>query len=155
TPFNYQVLSTANPQATYALTAAPTGMSIDATTGLIAWTPTAVGSSSLTVQASNSVGQAAQTFSINVVLATPAAPTGLKAVGVSSTAIRLSWDGSTDPNVTSYDVYRRTFLHDPRGSGGSYIYSRVASNVTSTSVTISGTSVSGTYLVSAVNTAGM
>ena len=34
----------------------------------------------------------------------------------------LSWNASTDPNVTSYDVYRRTFAPRPRGSGGTYHY---------------------------------
>ena len=155
TPYNYQVLSTANPQATYSLTTAPDGMTINASTGLITWTPTSLGSSSVTLQASSSVGQTSQTFAINVVLPTPLPQTGLIATGLSTTAIRLSWSPSPDPNVTSYNVYRRTFLHDPKGSGGSYYYSRVASNVTSTSVTISGTSVAGTYLVSTVNSAGM
>ena len=155
TPFNYQVLSTANPQAIYSLTAWPAGMTINASTGLISWTPTALGSSSVTVQASNSVGQTSQTFSMSVVLATPPAPTGLTGFGVSTTAIGLSWNASPDPDVTSYNVYRQYFAHSPRGSGGSYYYSRVASNVTSTSVMISGTSVSGTYVVTAVNSAGM
>jgi hypothetical protein len=40
----------------------PAGMTINPSTGLISWTPTAVGSSSATVQASNPVGQTSQTF---------------------------------------------------------------------------------------------
>jgi hypothetical protein len=38
--YSYQVLSTANPQATYSLTTAPSGMTINASTGAISWTPT-------------------------------------------------------------------------------------------------------------------
>ncbi len=152
--YSYQVLNASNPQATYTLTTAPAGMTVDTNTGLISWTPSYATESvaNVTVVASNCVGQATQSFTVAVA---PATPTGLAGVGVSTSAIKLSWDASTDPNVTGYNVYRRTFLHDPRGSGGSYHYSVIASNVTSTSVTISGTSVAGTYLVSAVNSAGV
>jgi MBG domain/Immunoglobulin domain/Kelch motif/Galactose oxidase, central domain len=149
--YGYQVLSTANPQATYALSAAPAGMTINASTGLISWTPTYATEviASVTVVASNSAGQATQTFSIGVA---PQTPTGLTGAGVSTTAVSLSWNPSADPNVTGYNVYRRTFVHSPRGSGGSYVYSRIASNTPATSITITG---AGSYLVSAVNTAGL
>jgi hypothetical protein len=151
--YAYQVLSTANPQSTYALTTAPAGMTIDPNTGLISWTPTYAteGIEAVTVVASNSLGQASQTYSIKVA---PQTPTGLTGIGNSTTSIRLSWNASADPNVTGYDVYRRTFVHSPRGSGGSYVYSRVVSNIATNSATLSG-SVSGDYLVSAVNSAGL
>jgi hypothetical protein len=70
--YNYQVLSTGNPQPTYSLTAFPTGMSINSVTGLISWTPTAsqVGTFTVTVQANNFAGQAAQTLSIQIVAPT-------------------------------------------------------------------------------------
>lgn len=150
-PYSYQVLSTGNPQATYTLTTAPAGMSIDSNTGLITWLPTYTteGIQNVTVVASNYAGQATQSFSISVA---PQTPTGLTGVGVSTTAVSLSWDASTDPNVTGYDVYLRTFVHSPRGSGGSYVYSLVASDVPSNSVTLSR---AGTYLVSAVNSSGV
>jgi MBG domain/Kelch motif/Immunoglobulin domain/Galactose oxidase, central domain len=152
--YSYQVLTSANPAATYTLNAAPSGMQIDPNTGLITWTPNYAteSSQSVTVVASNSVGQTTQTFSISVA---PQTPTGLSGVGTSKTSISLSWNASTDPNVTGYNLYRRTFVHSPRGSGGSYVYSRVASNISSSSVTISGSSASGTYLVSAANSAGV
>ena len=150
--YSYQVLSTANPQASYTLSAAPAGMTINGSTGLITWTPTALGSYSVTVQASNSVGQASQTFSINVVLPAPATPTGLTGTGLSTTSIGLAWNASTDPYVTSYDIYRQYFIHGGKGSGGSYYYVLVASGITSTSVTIVG---GGTYSVTAVNSSGI
>ena len=151
TSFNYQVSSTANPQATYSLTAAPAGMTIDPNTGLISWTPTSLGSSSVTVQASNSVGQTSQTFPINVVLPTPATPTGVIGTSLSTTAVQLSWNASTDPYVASYDIYRQYVAHSPKGSGSTTDYSLIASGITGTSVTISG---SGTYSVTAVNSEG-
>jgi hypothetical protein len=149
--YAYQVLSTGNPQASYSLAAAPTSMTINAATGLIRWTPTALGSYSVTVQASNAVGQTLQTYSINVVLPTPAAPTGVTGTSLSRSTVGLSWNASPDPYVTTYDVYKQYFAHSPRGSGGSYYYSLVASGITTTSVVLSG---SGTYSVTAVNSQG-
>ena len=105
--FAYQVLSTGNPQPVYTLTSAPTGMTINGYTGLVNWTPTAVGSYSVTVQASNGVGVASQSFSLQVVLPTPAAPTGVAATYLSTTTASLSWNASSDPNVTSYSVYQQ------------------------------------------------
>ena len=149
--YAYLVTSTGNPQATYSLTTNPAGMTIDAGTGQISWTPTTLGSYSVTVQASNGVGVASQSFSINVVLPTPAAPTGVTGTSLSTTTVGLSWNASTDPYVTSYDIYRQYVTHSPRGSGSTITYSMIASGITTTSVTIAG---SGTYSVTAVNSAG-
>jgi hypothetical protein len=150
--YSYQVLSTGNPQATYSLTTAPVGMTINPSTGLINWKPTALGSYSVTVQASNAVGQASQTYSLKVVLPTPAAPKGLSGTGLSTTTVGLSWQPSADPYVTSYDIYKEYFAHSPRGSGVSVYWSLVASGITTTSATIVG---SGTYAVTAVNSQGI
>ena len=149
--YSYQVLSTANPQAAYALTTAPAGMTINPSTGLISWTPgySTEGVESVTVVASNSVGQATQSFSITV---SPQAPTGVTGNAISTTQVSLSWNASSDPNVTSYDVYKQYFVHGGKGSGGSYYYSLVASGITTNSATLSG---SGTYAVTAVDSAGL
>jgi hypothetical protein len=154
--YTYQVTSTGNPQAAYLLAAAPAGMTINASTGLINWTPTALGSYSVTVEASSPVSPALQSFTINVVLPTPAAPTGVTGTTLSPTTVGLSWNASTDPNVVSYDVYQQIahVYHSPRGSGGgvTYTYPLVASGITSTSVVLTA---SGAYAVTAVNSAGM
>ena len=158
--YAYQVLSTANPQATYTLVSAPVGMTIDAKTGLIAYAPNYAGEGihTITIRADNFAGQTTQTFSLKVV---PPAVTGLKAVGATTTSINLSWTASNDPNVTSYKVFERTFLHNPRGSGGRYIYSLVASSITATAYKVGGlkTSTAGggshTYVVVAVDFAGL
>jgi len=152
TGYGYQVLSTANPQAAYSLTVAPAGMTINPSTGVISWTPTSaaeVGVQNVTIVASNSVGQTSQSFAISVA---PQAPTGLTGAPLTTSTVSLSWNASADPNVTGYNIDRLAFAHSPRGSGGSYYYVRVASNVTSNSVTVAG---SGTYYVSAVNSAGV
>jgi hypothetical protein len=149
--YSYQVLSTANPQATYALTTAPAGMTINPSTGLISWTPTYAteGVQNVTVVASNSLGQSTQTFTISVA---PQTPTGLKGVGASTSTVTLSWNPSADPNVTGYNVYQQHAAHSPRGSGVSIYYSLVASHVTTTSITLTG---SGSFLITAVNSAGI
>jgi len=151
TPYSYQVLSTGNPQATYALTTAPAGMTINPSTGAISWTPTYAteGIDSVTVVASNYAGQVSQTYSINV---TPPALTGVTATGLSTTTIGLSWNASPDPNVTSYDIYKQYHSHSPRGSGVSTYYGLIASGITTNSATIAG---SGTFYVTAVNGAGL
>ena len=116
-PYSYQVQATSNPQATYTLTAAPAGMSINAITGLISWTPTYAteGIENVTVTASDYAGQASQTYSISVA---PQVPTGLTGGGVSTSAVQLTWNASADPNVTKYDIYKGFPYHSPRGSGG-------------------------------------
>jgi len=150
-PYTYQVLSTGNPQATYALTTAPAGMSINASTGLISWTPNYAteGNESATVVASNRAGQSSQSFSIVVA---PQTPTGLLGTSLSTTKVGLSWNASSDPNVTSYDIYKEYFAHSPRGSGVSIFWSLIASGITTNSATITG---SGTFEVTAVNRSGI
>jgi len=52
----------------------PSGMAIDPTTGLIQWTPTAMGTFDVTVKADNGAGSDTQNFTINVVSVTINAP---------------------------------------------------------------------------------
>jgi hypothetical protein len=153
-PYTYQVLSTGNPQPTYTLTG-PAGMTINASTGLISWTPdyTTEGIEAVTVTASNSAGQTSQSWSISVA---PQIPTGLTGVGVSTSAVQLSWNASADPNVTLYDIYKGNPYHSPRGSGGGINWVLVGQvPAPSSSVTISGSNVAGQYKISAVNGAGV
>ena len=49
---------------TYSLTTSPTGMTINSTTGVISWTPTAAGSFDVTVEVSDSNRSATQSFTI-------------------------------------------------------------------------------------------
>ncbi len=66
-PYVYNVTASGTPAPTFSLTSPPAGMTINATTGAIAWTPTAAGSFSVTVRASNgSLPDATQTFTIVV-----------------------------------------------------------------------------------------
>ncbi len=65
--YTYDVNATGNPVPTYALTVFPDDMEIVAATGVITWTPTAVGDYNVTVVASNGVEpDAIQSFVISV-----------------------------------------------------------------------------------------
>ncbi|MDA8105734.1 MAG: putative Ig domain-containing protein [Nitrospiraceae bacterium] len=65
--YTYDVNAMGNPAPTYSFTTFPEGMTINETTGLIQWTPLAVGDVSVTVRASNGVGTPAdQGFTIHV-----------------------------------------------------------------------------------------
>jgi N-acetylneuraminic acid mutarotase len=147
--YSYQVYSTANPQATYSLTTAPAGMTINPATGLIGWVPgvSQVGSATVTVQASNYAGQTTQSFTINVVASPPTVPTGLTVSGRTASSITLSWNASSDPaGVTSYTVYHIYATgHSGRG-GGITIHHDPVATVTGTSATITGLAPSTTYL---------
>jgi|GEM_PF-5427494 len=73
--YSYTVTSSGYPVATYSLTAPPSGMTINSTTGLIQWTPAASGNYNITVVASNGVSpDASQSFTLAVsgVLSLPA-----------------------------------------------------------------------------------
>jgi hypothetical protein len=85
----------------------------------------------------------------------PLAPTGLVATAASASSIALTWNASTDPTVTGYDVYLRTFFAYPHG-GGHYVYTSVASNLTTPSDTVTGLASNSkdTYVVTAVSAAG-
>ena len=152
TAFTFQVTASGNPFPSFSLLTAPDGMSIGSDSGLISWTPTTAqeGTQSVTVAATNSQGQDTQTFSIMVV---PHPPTGLTATGASTTSIALSWDAANDPNVTGYNVYERTFLHNPKGSGGTYHYHLLSSNQPENTYLATGlvAGSSHTYVVTAIS----
>jgi hypothetical protein len=65
--YSYDVEANGNPAPSFALLVAPTGMTIDATTGVISWTPDTAGSFDVTVDATNSAGMVSQSFTITVV----------------------------------------------------------------------------------------
>lgn len=67
TAYSYDVNATAFPgPISYSLDTAPGGMSINSSTGLINWTPTASGSFNVKVRASNGATNATQSFTVNV-----------------------------------------------------------------------------------------
>ena len=65
-PYTYDVDGFGDPALFYQLLTAPAGMLIDADTGVITWTPSAVGSYAVTVELSNANGSTTQSFNIDV-----------------------------------------------------------------------------------------
>jgi hypothetical protein len=149
--YQYQVLSTANPQATYSLTKAPSGMTINSSTGLISWTPSAsqAGSFSVTVQASNSAGQTSQSYTGTVAAPKPTTPTGLIVDAAGGDSALLSWNASTDPSGgLSYGVY-----HVTAGAHHTTVYTLMGTT-TNTSITLTGLTPGVSYLLTVKATDG-
>src|SRR6266481_2897866 len=138
--YSYAAHASGNPQPIYQLLTAPDGMTIDLYTGAVAWTPQTnqFGSNLVGILASNYAGSATQTFTINTVGPPLAAPVNLAISNLTDTSVTLSWDPVAYViGPLTYQVYERTFLHDPRGSGGAYIYHAVAASAVN-SATIGG-----------------
>src|SRR6516162_5433850 len=84
-------------------------------------------------------------------LPAPLTPTGLRATGISASAIALTWHAPPDPTITGYDVYEKVIVYH------STFYVLIAANVPNTFDTVSGlaTGSSHTYLVKSVNATGL
>jgi Calcineurin-like phosphoesterase len=70
TVYSYQSQFTGTPPITWSLSAAPAGMTVSQT-GLVTWTPNAVGSFPVTLRASNAIGATSQSWTIAVADAPP------------------------------------------------------------------------------------
>ncbi|GAB4432262.1 MAG: hypothetical protein OHK0015_19600 [Chloroflexi bacterium OHK40] len=66
TAYTYDVNAFGFPTPTYSLDTAPSGMTINSTSGVISWTPPASGAYNVVVRASNSAASVTQAFTINV-----------------------------------------------------------------------------------------
>ena len=153
--FGYQAIATGNPRPAFSLTTAPSGMTINATTGVLAWTPAAnqTGNNTVTVRATSTAGVAQQTFAINVVpiptqtdFTPPTAPASITLTFRSATSVTMTWPEATDDvGVTGYVIYGLF-----RGSRSSSI------GIIGTSTTRSfiSSSFASAYYVAAVDAAG-
>ncbi len=113
---------------------------MDYYSGAMVWTPQTnqLGTNLVVIAAGNFSGSTTQSFSIRTIGPPLSAPTNLVESGATTNSVTLSWDPT--PYVVGpliYDLYERTFLHSPRGSGGTYIYHAVAATST-TSATVGG-----------------
>ncbi|MEM7167251.1 MAG: putative Ig domain-containing protein [Planctomycetota bacterium] len=108
-PYSYQVVATGMPSPTYSLTAAPVGMTIDVTDGLIDWTPMAtdLGTHMVTVQAQNGAGSVSESFAIDVVNGNDP-PQNLATVFIASGGVvTLNWDPPQATTVLlGYEIRR-------------------------------------------------
>jgi hypothetical protein len=106
--YNYDVDATGYPTPTYALTTAPTGMSINPNTGLIAWTPGAGGVYSVTVTANNAVGSQNQAFNLMATQTPTIASTPVTEIGINQSY-------SYDVTATGYPAPTFTLTTAPPG----------------------------------------
>ena len=68
--FSYQIAATNSPTS-YAATGLPAGLSVSTTTGLISGTPTAAGTSTVTLSATNSGGTGSATLTLTIAAGDP------------------------------------------------------------------------------------
>ena len=155
--YSYDVNATGTPAPTFAMIDSPAGMTINASTGVVSWTPTVAqaGQYAVTVAASNSRGSDTQSFTIGVADRTaPTAPTTLAVSGLAETSVTLSWNASTDNvGVVKYQVYEQ-YKYGWRNSLTGYRLKQ--DNVSGTSTTVSGLTANTSYklVVRAVDGAG-
>ncbi len=107
--YSYDVNASGTPAPTFALTANPTGMTINATTGVISWTPGAVGTANVTVEASNGVvPNATQSFTITVGADQPPTATIIQpapGATVSGATAEFYGDGNDDVNCVRAEFF--------------------------------------------------
>jgi hypothetical protein len=138
--YTYDANATAFPNPTFDLSVAPTGMTIDALTGLISWQPEfgQIGDQSVTITASNRAGSGDQSFVVHVLgdITPPTAPTNVTFVGAGTTSVDLSWTAATDNReVDHYEVLqgRRCGWR-----GRNTCYGVIQSDIPSTTTTVVG-----------------
>ena len=101
--------ATGIPTPTYAATGVPAGVSFNTGTRVISGSPTATGSGTITVTASNSEGSDDWTVAYTTAVppaTVPAQPTGFAAT-VTHNSVSLTWDDPGDASITSYQILRR------------------------------------------------
>ena len=152
--FSYKAIALGNPRPVISLINPPLGMTLDAVTGLMAWTPAAdqTGAHTITVRATSAAGIAEQTFGITVTpiptdTIKPIAPASISLTARSDTGVTLTWPaGSDNVGVVSYSLYGLF-----RGSRSSHI-GLLASGITTRSFIVH--SFPTVYYVAAVDAAG-
>jgi len=104
--------------------------------------------------ASSDPNYVSSSASTTITIPDPTIPTGVSAVGASTTSVQVSWNPVA--GADHYNVYRREVVHSPKGSGATIYWVAVAGNVTGTSATINvGYFGSGTFYVTSVSTSGV
>jgi hypothetical protein len=102
-PFTYNIDAIGNPAPQFSLIAGPAGMSVDANSGVVSWTPAAgdEGVVTVTVRATNSQGSADHTFSVQVYpagtdLLPPSVVRTLVASNITADGCTLTWEAAID-----------------------------------------------------------
>jgi hypothetical protein len=106
-PIGLQITDASNTPSTYTVVSAPAGVSIDPSTGVVNWVPTAaeIGNAPLTFQLTNSAGTAQIT--VNPVIYVSDAPQNVTVTGTDTLSPTLSWSPPNYNNnlVAGYYVW--------------------------------------------------
>ena len=97
--FSYQIAATNSPTS-YAATSLPAGLSVNTSTGLISGTPTAAGTSSIALSATNSSGTGNATLTLTVTVGPPVITSSTSASGTVGSAFSYQITATNSP--TSY-----------------------------------------------------
>jgi len=136
--FSYQITATNSPTS-FGASGLPTGLSVNNASGLISGTPTAAGSSNVTVSATNSGGTGSATLTITV---TPAPPV-------------ITSSGTAAGTVGAAFSYQITATNSPTSFGASGLHTGLSVNATSGLISGTPTAAgSSNVTVSATNSAG-
>jgi len=109
--YNVVATDTDGDTLTYSLTSSPPGMTIDSSTGVISWTPNAVGDYDVTLKVSDGESFDTQSFIITISLTeitTLSPPTGVSASDTLVNKVQITWDTVT--GASHYQVYRANNL---------------------------------------------
>src|SRR5262249_5599767 len=121
-PFRYPVAAVdpGNAPLTFTLAAAPAGMTIDPSSGLISWTPAVTGLAAVTVVATDTLGGfASQTLTINVVNGPAAVLTGNVFNDVNGDGVQ---DNSSPGPTATYDPFAQFSAVDNPAGAWTYAY---------------------------------
>ena len=139
TAFSYQITATNSPTS-FGATNLPNGLSVSSITGLISGTPTAVGTSMVTISATNAGGTGSATLTLTINPAPPVITSPTSATGTVGTAFSYQITATNSP--TSFGA-----TNLPNGlsvSGTTGLISGTPTAVGVSSVTISATNAGGT-----------
>ncbi len=160
-PYTYDVNASGNPAPTFALKVAPSGMTIDETSGFISWQPVdgQTGVHSVVVESSSRAGAVQQAYDVTVVSDTiaPTTPANLALDGATVSSVAFSWAASSDAHgIDHYEI--ATAIYTGPRFGKRWVFTVVESIPgTETTGTVSGLSPLEThsYTVRAIDTSGI
>ena len=110
TPFNYTITATGIP-TTFGATGLPAGLSVNTTTGAISGTPSAAGTSNITLSASNAMGTGTATLALSVIAPgtsgfSSTVPANITVVDTTPVELGVKLSSSAAGSITALRFYK-------------------------------------------------